>query len=90
MLADRPREETRTDLHCVGVCDLHGFELSFEGAQLAEIRFFARHTGPAISPFNAFLFSIVSPEQSFTDVLNGQDDLLSSVLLLVLGLTLIF
>ncbi|HUG40918.1 MAG TPA: ATP-binding protein [Longimicrobiales bacterium] len=38
-------------------------------------------------PFNTFLFSIVT-EQSFTQVLNTQDDILSSVLLLVLGAVL--
>ena len=38
-------------------------------------------------PFNALLFSMVS-DQTFTQVLNKQDDLLSSVLLLVLGAVL--
>ncbi|HUE76878.1 MAG TPA: ATP-binding protein [Longimicrobiales bacterium] len=38
-------------------------------------------------PFNAFLFSIAT-EQTFTQVMNSQDDLLPSVLLLVLGAVL--
>ncbi|MFO7892832.1 MAG: ATP-binding protein [Longimicrobiales bacterium] len=38
-------------------------------------------------PFNAFLFSMVT-EQTFTQVVNAQDDLLVSVVLLVLGAVL--
>jgi PAS domain S-box-containing protein len=40
-----------------------------------------------ILPFNAFLFSMVT-EQTWAQVLNAQDDLLPSVLLLVLGAVL--
>ena len=41
-----------------------------------------------ILPFNAFLFSLADPELTFVQVLNAQDDLLQSVLLLVLGAVL--
>jgi PAS domain S-box-containing protein len=41
-----------------------------------------------IIPFNAFLFSLTDPQLTFVEVVQGQQDLLQTVLLLVLGAVL--